>query len=440
MHFVTEISGQTVRRSIMGKSIQLAWRNMWRNWRRTAIALTAIVLGLILLLFFDGLIKGSDQAMFGNAVRLYGGNIQVHAPGYKAKAHRMPLLPLADADAVVQAALAQPQPVVAAGIQMADNSTPVVSAAKRINTAGLITNREGTFGVSITAIEPEVEEPISLQAENIVAGRFLQPEDGDAILIGQGLADLMKLNVGDRVTLLGRSKNETMRQRTMTVIGIFDLGMTDAEKGMVFMSLAEAQSLYNLRNQATEVSITLQGVGQERTVIPALQAALPGYEVDSWETLRPEMRETMESKAVFTSIFGFIVLFIAAIGILNLMLMAVFERTREMGVLAALGMKGRRLMGLFVLEGALIGMVGAIIGGALGMLVLWSIAQVGIDLSMYSGMGEMTALMGSRLYPAIDLLTIVNRGIAVIFIAALASLYPAWQASRKEPAEALHHV
>ena len=81
----------------MSKSITLAWRNMWRNWRRTAIALVAIVLGLILLLFFDGLIKGSDQAIYGNAVRLYGGNLQIHASGFRAKASRLPLLPLADA-------------------------------------------------------------------------------------------------------------------------------------------------------------------------------------------------------------------------------------------------------------------------------------------------------------------------------------------------------
>ena len=123
----------------MGKSFKMAWRNMWRNWRRTTIALVAIVLGLILLLFLDGMIKGSDQAIFGNAVRLYGGNVQVHAPGYRDKANRMPLLPLDDADAVVAAAEAQPE---------------VVAAAKRINTGGLVSTRAGAFPVEITAIEP----------------------------------------------------------------------------------------------------------------------------------------------------------------------------------------------------------------------------------------------------------------------------------------------
>jgi ABC-type lipoprotein release transport system permease subunit len=137
---------------------------------------------------------------------------------------------------------------------------------------------------------------------------------------------------------------------------------------------------------------------------------------------------------------GLIVVLIASIGVLNLMMMAVFERTREMGVLAALGMKGRQIMGLFLLEGALIGGVGAIIGCILGGLLLGIVGQVGIDLGYASGMGEITALMGDRLYPSVTLVGIVSRGAVVAIIATLASLYPAWQASRKEPAEALHHV
>ncbi len=405
--------------------IKMAWRNMWRNWRRTAIALIAIVLGLILLLFFDGMITGSDQAIFGNAVRLYGGNIQIHAPGYRAKASRLPMYPLENADAVVQAATAQPQ---------------VAAAAKRINTGGIITSHEGSFPVSITGLQPTVEAPVSIQAENISHGRYLAADDGDAIVIGQGLADLLKVNVGDRVKLLGRTKRGQMRQRTMTIVGIYNLNMREAEERAVFMSLPEAQTLYNLRQQATEVTLTLHDVGQEKVVLSTLQTKLPDVEVDSWQTLKPEIRETMDTKQAFTSVMGLIVVLIASIGILNLMMMAVFERTREMGVLAALGMKGRQIMGLFLLEGALIGLVGTIIGCVLGLLLLAVVGHVGIDLGFASGMGEVGALMGDRLYPSVTVAGVISRGVAVAVIATLASLYPAWQASRKEAAEALHHV
>ncbi|MEZ4727224.1 MAG: FtsX-like permease family protein [Caldilineaceae bacterium] len=408
----------------MGKYLKLAWRNVWRNWRRTAIALVAIVLGLMLLLLLDGLIKGSDQAIFGNAVRLYGGNMQVHAPGFRDKLARLPLLPLADVDAVVDVVRAQPQ---------------VVAAAKRINTGGLISSREGAFPVSITAIEPAIEAPVSIQAENIAVGRFLQPDDSDAIVIGQGLADLLEVTAGDRVILVGRRKNETMRQRTMTVVGVYDLNMPDAEKGTVFMTLPEAQSLYNLRGQATEIPILLQNVGQADVVLPTLRAALPAYEVDTWETLRPEIRQTLDTKALVSGIFGLIVVLIASIGILNLLLMAVFERTREMGVLAALGMKRGQIITLFLLEGSLIGFVGAVVGCLLGGVVVWLLGQVGIPFAV-EGMGEATALMGSRLYPALTIADLLRHGITVTVVAAVASLYPAWQAVRKEPAEALHYV
>jgi ABC-type lipoprotein release transport system permease subunit len=409
----------------MGKSIVLAWRNMWRNWRRTVIALVAMVLGLMLLLFADGMIKGSDQAIFGNAVRLYGGNLQVHAPGFRAKAKRLPLLPLADADAVIQAAHAQPD---------------VIAAARRIATAGIVSNRGNSVPVSITAIEPELEAPLSLQAEKITQGRFLSEEDGDAIFIGQALADRLEVTVGDRVTLLGRSKNELMRQHSMIVVGIYDLHAPDFEKATVYIPLIDGQTLYNLRGQATEVVIFLREVGGEDGVMSALQAQLPNAEVDTWQTLRPEIRQTMQTKLATSSFVGIVLLMIAGIGILNLMLMAAFERTREMGVLAALGMKGRQIIGLFLLEGALIGVVGAVIGCVLGALLVGWTGQVGIDLGFSSGLGEISALLGDRLYPSITLADLLSRGLLVIVIAAVASLYPAWQASRQEPAQALHHV
>lgn len=404
---------------------KLAWRNVWRNWRRTVIALVAIVLGLVLLLFFDGFINGSDQAIFGNAVRLYGGNIQAHDVGFRDRARRLPILPLEDADRVVSVATAQPE---------------VVAAAKRIATGGIVSSREGSLPVVITAVQPEIEAAYSIQAESVVDGRYLLPGEGDAIFIGRGLAEALDVGVGDRVNLLGRSKHEEMRQRPMTIVGIYDIGMREMEKGAVYMTLEEAQSLYNLRDEVTEVAINLQEIGQEVTVVPALAAELPEYEIDTWDSLRPEIRETLSTKLAFTSAIGFIVIFVASIGILNIQLMAVFERTREMGVLAALGMKSRGIMALFLLEGTLIGALGAIIGVAAGLGLLAWIGRTGIDFSFASGMGEMTALMGDRLYPSVSLGDAVSRGVTVTIIVMLASFWPAWQASRKEPSESLHHV
>ena len=409
----------------MLKYLKMAWRNMWRNWRRTLIATIAIVLSMILLVFFEAFIDGFDQAIYGNMIKLYGGNVLIHAPGYRDKATRLPMLPLEDADNVLAAVRSQPN---------------VLAASRRIITGGLVSNRDASQAVSITAIEPDIEAPVSLAAENITAGRFLTPEDGDNIVIGQELADHLKVTIGDRVSLLGRRKDESMRNRTMTVVGIFDLGLGDAEKGLVYMNLPTAQTLYNLRGQETEIAVILEKVGQEDVLINAIAPGFPNHEVDSLSTLRPELREAIETDRVFMLLIGGIMLSMAAIGILNLMMMAVFERTREMGVLAAMGMKGRQLTALFVLEGAFIGVVGAVIGCTLSWLLVMAVGQAGIDASMVQDAGEIYALMGDRLYPAISAATIFQFGLAAVVVAALAALFPARQAAKREPAESLHYV
>jgi ABC-type lipoprotein release transport system permease subunit len=409
----------------MGKLFRMAWRNVWRNRRRTSIALIAIALGLLFLTFMDGAIAGFQQAIFGNAVRLQGGNVQVHVPGYREKAKLLPLLPLPDAQTVVQAARAQPQ---------------VIAASRRINTGGFLSSREATMPVVITAIEPEKEAPVGLLAENITQGRYLTSDDQDLILIGQSLADRLEAGVGDRIGLVGRDTHEQMRRRTMTVVGIYDLGLPEAEKRMVYVSLLEAQALLDLRDQATEVVIALESVGQEQTVTEALRAALPGYEVDSWQELNPEMKQSLDVDKQLTNIFGMAVLLIAGVGVLNLMLMVVFERTREIGILAAMGLKRWELLVLFLLEGMLIGLLGALVGSVLGGLAVSAMGKVGIQFSSAAEMGEMMALMGDRLYPALAIDLLWGRALTIAIIAALASLYPAWQAAKREPAEALHYV
>lgn len=411
--------------------LRMAWRNVWRNWRRTVIAGIAIALGLTFILVFDGFLGGMNEALYGNTVKLQGGHVQVHALGFREKANRLPLLPMLDPGAAVEAALAQPE---------------VIAVSQRIETGGMVSSREGTLSVVITGIEPEQEAPVSLVAENVVQGRWLEGNDEDVLLIGKAMAERLEVTVGDRVTLVGRATHKQMRRRTMTIVGIYDLGIPELEKSMVYVSLLEAQTLFDLRDQATEIAIYLEQVGQEPPVVERLQTALPGYEVDAWDTLDPTTKEMMELEAQIMSMFGLIILLIAGVGILNLMLMAVFERTREIGLLAAMGLKRWETMVLFLMEGVLIGLLGALAGSVLGGVIGVYYGRVGIDfMALYGGVdlgefGEVIGLMGDRLYLRIGIGVLVKRALTVGVIAALASLYPAWQASKLEPAEALHYV
>jgi len=405
--------------------LRLAWRNIWRHRRRIVIIMLAMGLSLAFMMFYDGLIDGFNQAIYGNAIRVLGGNIQIHAAGYREKVDSNPLLPLTDDLAAVQAALSQPE---------------VIAATRRINTAGLISNREGAFSISIIGIEPEAEAPVSLIAENIVQGRWLAAEDLDSILIGQGLADTMDIKVGDRITMVGSDVHKQNRQRTMTVIGIYDIGLPTNEKKVIYISLGEAQNLYGLTGQSTEVQVTLEKLGEESLVVSSLAPILPGYEVESWEKNYPELQSALGSKSAVMNVFGVVIVMIAGIGILNLLLMAIYERTREIGLLGAMGLKPRQIATMFILEGSMIGLVGALAGVGMGLLLNGFFGQVGLDYSKFSSVTEYMALINGRIYPTLGLSKVFSCVFTVVLIATLAAWIPAREAARREPAEALHYV
>ncbi len=409
----------------MGLYLNMAWRNIWRHRRRTLIVVLAVGIGLWMMMWYDGMVAGFKQAIYGNAVQVLGGNIQVHAVGFQEKLEQNPLLPVENDQAVIAEASKLPQ---------------VILAARRIVTGGMVTNREGAFSVNIVGIEPEKEAAVCLEAKNVSAGRFLTSQDKDAIFIGKGLASAMNVTAGDRITLTGRDAKKQMRKHTMTVVGVYDLGMSDIEKRSVYLPLADAQYLYNLDGQSSEVAITLKQIGEEGAVIGALKAALPGYEYSDWSTNFPEMTSAIETKSFAMNMFGVIVMAVAGIGVLNMLLMAVYERTREIGLMGALGMKPHQIRWLFVLEGAMIGLVGVVMGIVLGLVINGVLGQVGIDYSKFSGMTSYTALVTGRVYTTLGLENIWWRAPIILLITILFALYPAFRASQREPAEALHYV
>ena len=405
--------------------LKIAWRNVWRQRRRTFLIAAAMGVIMSMLVLFDGVIVGFEQSIYGNAIQLLGGNIQVHAPGYNEATGDNPLLPLADPDGIVRAAESHPN---------------TVAAAKRIITGGLVTNREGAFSVSIVGVETDKESRISPVAENISVGRYLNPDDGDMIVIGQGLATAMDITVGDRIIMAGGALHDQTRQRTMTIVGIYDVGVPSVEKNTIYMSLAEAQTLFGLDGQVTEVVVSLEQIGQEPPVVDQINGQIPGYEVDTWVNSMPELKQTMDMKTSVMDIFGVIMLAVAAIGILNLLMMAVFERTREIGIVGALGLKPREITIMFLMEGILIGVMGAVLGTILGLAFTALLGTVGIDYTQFADLTEYTALITGKIYPELVPLKVLNHAITLAVIAALAALYPAREAARREPAEALHYV
>jgi len=195
-----------------------------------------------------------------------------------------------------------------------------------------------------------------------------------------------------------------------------------------------------LSGKSTEVAISLTKLGEEAQVINALKPGLPGYEIESFEQNFPELAQALNSKGGVMDIFSVVIVLIAGIGIMNLLLMAIYERTREIGLLGALGLRPGQISLLFILEGTMMGLVGVAAGVALGLLINGLLMQVGMDYSKFSNVTSYMALINGRIYPSWGVDKLLGRGLTVAVISALATLYPAWEAAQREPAEALHYV
>jgi lipoprotein-releasing system permease protein len=272
------------------------------------------------------------------------------------------------------------------------------------------------------------------------SGKYLQNNEGDNVFIGKGLADELNMKAGDKFTLIGRDAHNQMRKRTMTVGGIYNVNMPELEKAIVYMSLSEAQQLYDLNGESTMVMVTLANIGKEKPVIAGITKQFPGTDIGSWQTKYPELTSAITTKTGAMNLFGFVIILIAGIGILNMLLMAVYERTREIGFLGAMGIRPSGINLLFLLEGALIGLVGIAAGILLGLVFNLLFQQVGMDFSKFSNITTYAALISGRVYPSLGLEKIVGRVLVMLIVSITAAFYPAWEASHREPAEALHYV
>jgi len=379
------------------------------------------------LVMYDGMLYGFETAVYGNAIKLSGGNIQIRAIGYEDSYSANPMLPMGDGLDAVAAA---------------ENLPNVEAVLRHANTGGLVSNREGIFPISIYGIEPEKEKGVNpiFQEEFLIDGRMLQSDDEDVAFIGKGLAEAMVVGVGDRITMSGKSAHEEMRQRTMTIVGIYDINLASLERQGVYISLSEAQHLYDLDNNITEVILYTAVTGKEDPIVEALGASLSGYEITTWKTAIPELSSTVEMKNAVMTGFSIVILGIASIGLFNILLMAIYERTQEIGLLGAIGLKPRQISTLFLYEGIMIGLIGAVVGTLMGYLVTLVLGIYGLNYSAFVDMVDYMALMGTHIYPTFDISLTLQRAGLLAVISAIAALYPAIEASRREPADALHHV
>jgi len=408
----------------MFKLCRLTYRNLGRNRRRSLLTLAAVALGLALLIVTSGLSQGGLQSALENNIRLETGHVQVCAVSYDADK-----LSLVEKDL-----LDDPRGLVTrarslAGVRVA---TPVLWAS------GVLGARAESVTVRVTGIDPLSEAHAPFR-QSLVAGEFLAPDDRSGILIGQRMAKSIGLDVGGRASLMVSTADERPDEGIFTVRGLFATGIPYYDDTLVLMPLDKAQAFTRVKERASAILILTRRREEAAAVTAALQA--PRLSVLTWRDLNKLMLQSSKMATGFLNLMNLVTLAVVAVGIANTLLMAVLERTREVGVLAAMGMKRRHILAMFLMEAGGLALFGIVLGVLLGGLAVGYFATAGLDIGDATNTATSGVFAyGTTLYARFSPPDVAALSLTGLVIALLASLYPAWLAARVEPAQALHAI
>lgn len=397
---------------------KMAYRNLGRNRRRSALSMLALSIGLALMLFIAAFFEGEMRSSMESTLRLASGHIQIRNIDYDP-----------DKLSVAWEYLIENPEQVAAQVEALDQ---VQVATPRLIASGIVSVRDESSGVQIMGVDPasSANDPYR---QGMVSGEFLKADDREGILIGLPLAENLGLKVGDQLNLLVNTSNGTVDEQLFTVHGIFSTGTSTYDKSIVLLPLAKAQAFSGAENRASFIFVLLKDREQANAVAAALQN--PNYQIKTWQELNEILVLLEDFSNAYLMIMNLIVMGVTATVIVNTLVMSVFERTREIGILTAIGMKGRQIIALFLTEAGIL----ALGGLAFGLLLGWGLTAYFGKVGIYFGdLGLSGFYLGDRIYTYLTLQNTINLTIMALVITLLASLYPARLAARMEPVEALH--
>lgn len=399
---------------------RIAVRDLRRNKRRSALTLIAVMLGLALIITLHGFEMGAIEGSIENNIRVQTAHVQVRADSYEVEKVSLKWEDLLqEPQALATQARALPQ---------------VRAAAPVLWASGILNTTEESVGLRVFGIDP-LSETVAPFREGVVAGAFLAPDDRSGVLVSQRLARSLGLAVGDDISLLINTSDEQPDEAIFAIRGLYDSTIPAFDDSTIFLPLAKAQAFVRVGERASAVLVLLD----DQEDVDAVAAALsgPGLEVLTWRDLNKLMLSAMDSAMGILYLMYLVVLAVVAVVVANTLLMSVFERTREMGILASLGMKGRQIMAMFLIESATLGMIGVILGVALGSLGVYYLATVGFHIGDMSAVASTELAYGETMYASFQWADTAMLAVVCLAIILVASLYPAWFATRKEPIDAL---
>jgi putative ABC transport system permease protein len=410
--------------------VKIAIRNLIRNWRRTFLTAGLVTIGVVAVLLFTSLAGSFKTLMIGQFTDSIMGDLEIHAKGYVASIDNLPLT------------LDMAPPMTARAEAALKAAPEVVAYSPRVKFAAMFSNFAETTGVRVNGIDPAKEDA----ALPLLRGRVTPADVGDLlkpgqILIPDLLANGMHVKVGDTAVLIATNKDGSVNGQTFVVRGVLS-GLSGPGGRDSYIHIDDARHILRMpAGQTNEFIVRLKQIGEVPKVVADLSTALandraangkPLFEVHSWDQLSP-FATIARMIDLLTMFIKVILVSIVLISVMNVMVMAVYERIREIGTIAAIGTPPRRIMGLFLVEGLFLGLFGTFVGVALslGAIVLLNLHKVQFAFGQQSNI---------VLAPTIGAVDVVTACLVVIVVASLASLQPAWKAARMDPIAALRHV
>jgi putative ABC transport system permease protein len=408
--------------------LSLAVRNVLRNSRRSLLTALAMILGLAVLMWTRAIADGAHEAWVTGAVRIGTGHVAIEAPGFATSgglAHRLTSDQLGAAEAALR------DPAVAPLLR---------SVAPRLEVSGLASSAAAAVPVRIEGVDPAAEAAFSTLPGSTVGGAFLEPRDRLAAYVGVGLARRLALGVGSRLVLTAQSASGEISGQLVRVVGTFQSGVPEIDQGLVYVPIVTARAWLGVPGAATALAVLLRSSRETGGVVRTLRRLLPaGIAVLSWQEASPALESAVKIDDWSGYAFLLILLAIVALAILNAVLMSVLNRSREFGVLQALGLTSRETGLVVFTEGLVLTTASGVLGTALGFGVTWLLWRHGLDLSALMK-GDITfsgALISPIMVPEFRIVQVVFCLVATVAIGVVASIYPARQAARIDVAEAM---
>ena len=401
----------------------IAYRDLGRNRRRSALTLLAVALGLALLILMSSYIAGVVDGSISDSILLSTGHVQVRSETYQMEQTSLEWGDLLEDRGGLLASATQIKGVVTAA--------PVLWAR------GYLTTAAETVGVRVTGIDPDSDFHAPIRS-GLVAGQYLAAGDRGGVLVGKKLADSLGIGAGSKISLLVGTSNGEIDENVFTVRGTFSTGVLTYDESTIYMPLAKAQAITGAGDHISALILLTEDAGTAAPVAAALRA--PGRNVVTWEDMNALILQGIGSAMSFYYLMYGIVILVVAVIIANTLLMSVFERTRELGILAALGMKARQITAMILMEAGVLALLGILCGIIMGSLVVWYLSINGIPIGDQIASVAQGFAIRSVLYTKFVPAQIFGLSLAMLIIVLLGALYPARFAARLEPVEALHNL